>query len=119
MINEHISKQLALLSLNKFYELAEYAKLFLDNNMTKLSPVLFIPHGGGPLPILGDIGHTNLIHFLKNLSSQMNKPSAIVIISAHWEENMVTITSHEEPPLIYDYYGFSSKAYEIDYPIKA
>jgi hypothetical protein len=27
MINEHISKQLAL-SLNKFYELTEYAKLF-------------------------------------------------------------------------------------------
>jgi len=86
--------------------------------MTKLSPVLFIPHGGGPLPMLGDIGHTSLIHFLQQLPSQMDKPSAIVIISAHWEENMVSITSHEEPSLIYDYYGFPDEAYDIDYHLK-
>ena len=86
--------------------------------MTKLSPVLFIPHGGGPLPILGDIGHTSLIHFLQQLPSQIDKPSAIVIISAHWEENMVTITSHEEPSLLYDYYGFPDEAYDIDYSLK-
>ncbi len=90
----------------------------MENIITKLSPVLFIPHGGGPLPILGDIGHASLFHFLKNLPSQIDSPSAIVIISAHWEENEITITSHKRPPLIYDYYGFPDEAYNIDYPLK-
>ena len=31
------------------------------------SPVLFLPHGGGPLPLLGDPGHADLVAFLKNI----------------------------------------------------
>ena len=28
--------------------------------------VLFIPHGGGPLPLFGDEGHNNMVEFLKD-----------------------------------------------------
>jgi len=59
----------------------------------KKGTVLFIPHGGGPLPILEDPGHEEMIKFLKNIKSKINKPSSIIIISAHWEENEVKITS--------------------------
>ena len=39
--------------------------------MKKKGTVLFIPHGGGPLPILGDSRHKEIIKFLKkNLSEQ-------------------------------------------------
>jgi aromatic ring-opening dioxygenase catalytic subunit (LigB family) len=79
-------------------------------------PVLFIPHGAGPLPLLGDKGHQAMIDFLKRVTSSLAKPSAIVIISAHWEEDVVTITSGENPHLIYDYGGFPDEAYEIKYP---
>jgi len=78
--------------------------------------VLFIPHGAGPLPLLGDKGHQAMIDFLKRVTSSLAKPSAIVIISAHWEEDDVTITSGENPPLIYDYGGFPDDAYKIEYP---
>ncbi|MCK5884979.1 MAG: dioxygenase, partial [Alcanivorax sp.] len=44
------------------------------------------------------------------------KPSAILVISAHWEEAIPTITSGTTPSLIYDYYGFPSEAYKIEYP---
>jgi len=81
-----------------------------------LSPVLFIPHGGGPLPLLGDTGHQNMISFLRQISPTLGRPSAILIISAHWEENIATITSGKEPSLIYDYFGFPDEAYKIDYP---
>ena len=83
----------------------------------KKGTVLFIPHGGGPLPILKDPGHEAMIKFLKNIKSKINKPSSIIIISAHWEENEVKITSGEKPSLIYDYYGFPEETYKISYPV--
>ena len=84
--------------------------------MKKKGTVFFIPHGGGPLPILEDPGHAKMIKFLKNIKSKINKPSSIIIISAHWEENEVKITSGEKPSLIYDYYGFPEESYKITYP---
>ena len=84
--------------------------------MKKKGTVLFIPHGGGPLPILGDPRHKEIIKFLKNIKFRINKPSSIIVISAHWEEDEANITSGEKPPLIYDYYGFPEESYKITYP---
>lgn len=81
-----------------------------------LAPVLFIPHGGGPLPLLGDPGHRQLTAFLKNLPSQLGNPSAIVLISAHWETAQATVTANAHPDLIYDYYGFPEESYALTYP---
>jgi len=78
--------------------------------------VLFIPHGGGPLPLLDDKGHKELVDFLKHITPTLGSPSAILIISAHWEEDIATVTSGETPELIYDYAGFPDEAYEIKYP---
>ncbi|MBY0498487.1 MAG: dioxygenase [Nitrosomonas sp.] len=80
-----------------------------------LSPVLFLPHGGGPLPILGDKGHEKMVSFLQNIASKLGEPSAILVISAHWEEEQATITSGNHPEIIYDYYGFPAEAYNIQY----
>lgn len=80
-------------------------------------PVLFLPHGGGPLPLLGDHRHQTLIEFLTKLSVHLPKPKAIVVISAHWEQTQATITSSQQPELIYDYYGFAEQAYQIKYPV--
>lgn len=80
-----------------------------------LSPVLFLPHGGGPLPILGDKGHEKMVSFLKEIASELSEPSAILVISAHWEEEQATITSGNHPEIIYDYYGFPAEAYQIQY----
>ena len=87
-----------------------------DKLSKKVSPVLYIPHGGGPLPILGDAGHYEMISFLKEITKNIEKPSAILLISAHWEEDKATITSGNHPELIYDYYGFPKESYEIEYP---
>ena len=47
--------------------------------MKKKGTVLFIPHGGGPLPILGDPRHQELIKFLEKIKTIINKPSSIII----------------------------------------
>lgn len=84
--------------------------------MNQSGVVLFIPHGGGPLPLLGDEGHREMVSFLKTVTPTLGEPSAILVISAHWEESKATITSGKKPPLIYDYYGFPDEAYAVEYP---
>jgi len=77
--------------------------------------ILYIPHGGGPLPLLGDMAHAELIEFLKTIPNKLRKPLAIVVISAHWEERIPTITSAQTPEMIYDYYGFPDESYKLKY----
>ncbi len=84
--------------------------------MTDNATVLYIPHGGGPLPLLDDPQHAGLVRFLRDYPATIAKPDAIVVISAHWEEPTVTITSGEAPPLLFDYYGFPPETYEYRYP---
>lgn len=64
---------------------------------TKPGSVLFIPHGGGPLPLLGEQSHQEMVSFLTEIPQKLSKPSAIVVISAHWEEDKATITSGAAP----------------------
>ncbi|WP_334078400.1 DODA-type extradiol aromatic ring-opening family dioxygenase [Microbulbifer sp. M83] len=87
-----------------------------EATMTTGSNVLFVSHGGGPLPLLGDPAHRELVERLTEISGRLRKPSAILVISAHWEQSVPTITAGARPPLIYDYHGFPEEAYDIQYP---
>lgn len=80
------------------------------------SRVLCIPHGGGPMPVLGEPSHASLIEFLTGAEGIVGRPSAIVLVSAHWECPQPTITSGAHPGLIYDYGGFPPETYELQYP---
>jgi len=84
--------------------------------MTKPATILYIPHGGGPLPLLNDPGHLDLNRFLRGFPAIIDKPDAIVVISAHWEETEIAITASASPSLLFDYYGFPPETYEYQYP---
>ncbi|PWQ97847.1 DODA-type extradiol aromatic ring-opening family dioxygenase [Leucothrix pacifica] len=84
--------------------------------MRSLPKALFISHGGGPMPLLDDPGHQEMVTCLKEITASFPKPDAIVVVSAHWEESVPTITSAANPSLIYDYYGFPPETYEVKYP---
>jgi aromatic ring-opening dioxygenase catalytic subunit (LigB family) len=79
-------------------------------------PVVFVPHGGGPMPLLGEPNHRELIAFLQNLGQQLPRPRAILMISAHWEESIASVSSSPSPAMIYDYQGFPPESYEFQYP---
>ena len=73
-----------------------------EPTMTQLPRSLFISHGGGPLPLLGDPRHDEMLACLRGIASEIPRPDAIVVVSAHWEEQAPTITAAHHPPLIYD-----------------
>jgi len=77
---------------------------------------VFLSHGGGPLPLLGDAGHREMVTVLQTLAASLDKPSAVLLISAHWEMPIATLTAAQQPSLLYDYYGFPEASYHIQYP---
>ncbi|MFV2032428.1 MAG: class III extradiol ring-cleavage dioxygenase [Gammaproteobacteria bacterium] len=78
--------------------------------------ILYIPHGGGPMPLLSDSGYEVMNPFLREFSATLPKPDAIVVISAHWEDSSVSILAQDNPPLLFDYYNFPAETYELQYP---
>src|SRR5690554_4759844 len=83
-------------------------------------PTLFIPHGGGPCFFM-DWSPPNtwdgMASFLRNVASTLpRRPSAIVMVSAHWREARFSVSGHAQPELIYDYYNFPPHTYELKYP---
>jgi 4,5-DOPA dioxygenase extradiol len=77
-------------------------------------PALFLAHGS---PMLA-IEDTEYSRFLAELGKKI-KPKAIVIFTAHWESDVLTISySNEEYETIYDFGGFPKELYEIKYPAK-
>ena len=87
-----------------------------SNGVPSQPRALFLSHGGGPLPLLGDPTHAEMVERLRWIAANIERPKAIIVVSAHWEEHVATITSGTNPDIIYDYYGFPPESYEIEYP---
>src|SRR6185369_5835980 len=70
-------------------------------------PTYFLSHGGGPWPFMkAELGnaYAALEASLANLPNELvEKPAAILMISAHWETKDFTVMAGERPGMIYDY----------------
>ncbi len=78
--------------------------------MSKM-PALYIGHGAPML--LDDALWTSQ---LKEVAGRIEKPSAILIVSAHWESAPITLSNPTaNTPLVYDFSGFDRKFYEMTY----
>ena len=83
-------------------------------------PTFYLCHGGGPWPWMqGPIRQLlrNLEQGLRALPSRLPAlPSAILVVSAHWEAAAFSLTSSTAPGMVYDYQGFPPETYRIRYP---
>lgn len=82
-------------------------------------PTYFVSHGGGPWPFMKDqYGATYdvLAASLADMPRQIGgKPQAVLVVTAHWEENAPTFSSAAAPGMLYDYGGFPPHTYQIQY----
>ena len=85
-------------------------------------PVLYLPHGGGPCFFMEwTMGPADTwertAHWLRSIEDSLPAPpKALLVISAHWEEQVPTVLSSAAPPLLFDYYGFPPHTYELTWP---
>jgi aromatic ring-opening dioxygenase catalytic subunit (LigB family) len=90
--------------------------------MTKL-PTLFIPHGGGPCFYMDwTMGPPDtwdrMAAWLRALASTLpERPKALLVVSAHWETELPTVSTAVSPSLLYDYSGFPPHTYELRWPV--
>jgi 4,5-DOPA dioxygenase extradiol len=74
-------------------------------------PALYIGHGAPML--LDDPLWTSQ---LRDVAGKIEKPKAILIVSAHWESAPISLTNPAaNTPLVYDFSGFDRKFYEMTY----
>lgn len=77
--------------------------------------VYYLPHGGGPLPLLGDPNYARLGQMLGGLGPALAEHEAVIVVTAHWECPVVNLTSAPRPSMLYDYNGFPDAAYKFQY----
>ena len=78
--------------------------------------IAYIPHGAGPMPLLGEPGHKPMVELLQKLAADLPRPDAVIVVSAHHEGAAIVATGAAHPGMMYDYYGFPAPAYEFQYP---
>jgi aromatic ring-opening dioxygenase catalytic subunit (LigB family) len=83
-------------------------------------PTYFLSHGGGPWPwMTGPFrdAQDQLEESLQRLPAELPAPpTAILMVSGHWETRGFTVQTNPNPPMVYDYGGFPEEMYRIQYP---
>ncbi len=74
-------------------------------------PVLFVGHGNP----MNAVEENEFTKGWRTMANGIEKPTAIVCISAHWETKGTKVTAMQNPRMIYDMYGFPQKLYDVKY----
>jgi aromatic ring-opening dioxygenase catalytic subunit (LigB family) len=88
--------------------------------MSTTLPTYFVSHGGGPWPFMKDQtgnAYDQLEASLVDMPRQLGqRPSAVLVVTSHWEAADFMVSSSAAPGMIYDYGGFPPHTYQIRYP---
>jgi 4,5-DOPA dioxygenase extradiol len=75
-------------------------------------PALYLGHGAPPL-----VDDPLWVVQLEAWARALPRPSAILVVSAHWEAAPLTIAATADAaPLVYDFWGFPERYYRASYP---
>jgi 4,5-DOPA dioxygenase extradiol len=79
-------------------------------SVTEPLPTLYLGHGAPPL-----LEEPTWMAELSGWAAGLERPTAILIVSAHWESAPVTVAATTQVPLVYDFYGFPAHYYRMRY----
>jgi 4,5-DOPA dioxygenase extradiol len=96
--------------MTSLQEFKKFTNHFPEQETTM--PVLFVGHGS---PMNG-IETNEFSTRWGKLAEQIQKPSAVLVISAHWFINGTRITAMDFPTTIHDFGGFPDALYQVQYP---
>ena len=77
---------------------------------TNRMPVLYLSHGAPPLA-----DDRTWAGELASWSADLPRPESILMVSAHWEQAPLTLSATTKVPLVYDFWGFPQRYYEVTY----
>ncbi|SEH74677.1 Aromatic ring-opening dioxygenase, catalytic subunit, LigB family [Mycolicibacterium rutilum] len=79
--------------------------------MAEPFPALYLSHGAPPL-----VDDELWVSQLAAWARELPRPAAILVVSAHWESEPLTIGSTSaDTPLTYDFWGFPQRYFETTY----
>jgi 4,5-DOPA dioxygenase extradiol len=94
--------------------MSELEKLSAGFSATDLMPALFIGHGH-PMNALFDNDFTRS---LSKIAGSIEKPNAIMVVSAHWETRGTFVSVNPQPKTIHDFGNFDDRLFQIKYEPK-
>jgi 4,5-DOPA dioxygenase extradiol len=73
-------------------------------NTTGRMPALYLSHGAPPL-----VDDRRWVDELSTVAARLPRPTAILVVSAHWESAPLMLGATGPTPLVYDFGGFEQR----------